>query len=1029
MQRPRCVTSGRWRTGCVIGFVALTGLLRVQETSAQGSVQARLSAEWAGLRSATGAYPTFGIEALGSFDVVALRVEFQPDTTRYSTGDGTFEGLLYSDGLMAAIDPLPHDAAYFEAHLDFLEHYVATVSHGRAAVRTHLLPGVVRVSRQMGSYSPTGRGADSDEELSKMATFIREAWSGAPEAIGLPALDPERTAFVIFHAGVGRDIELVGTTLDKTPEDLPSLFFDADALDRLAPGDVPVVGGIDVDNTLLIPRTETRQGFDFIADESFLAEFSINGMLAASFLNFLGVPDLFDTRTGESAIGPFGLMDGQGIFAMSGLFPPRPSAWTRMVLGWADAQIVEANTPVRFELSVSDPDIALVPVSDGEFFLAEVRHRDPDGSGVRMTVWRDGTTSDIVFENGDDGFNPQSQDGFAGGVVTAVEPYDFALPGGMDDDGNPLVGGVLLWHVDERALVDGLPTNRVNADPERRAVDLEEADGAQDIGHPTGGFFGPAFHLGSPFDFWYEGNPVAVISSTGAEITLYENRFGPDTVPPSESNAGGPTFVQIGGFSAPRPTMTFTIERVSTAGLTPVPGLSGMLDIEATDAASIIKPLPDGAVVFGVASDGTGALAIVSESGVVYAGQELLASEPATDDESVYALSVDGFVRIRADGGVESIGSVPGGPLTGATTAVLLAPDGTVRAGVETAAGPRFIECAAGTCTIDEEHAVSIALTDQGELIRVSPTEVRFGTGDMFWTYPEVSGTIRPAFGRDRNGVLGAVPDPGSGRLHILRPDRSVLTIDVGPDVAPAPLVMDTNGDGLLEIVVPAGDHLLGYERTGAVSAGFPLALGAAGRSVVATRRGDAEPWLFLVTTQDGHLEAVDQGRGRRPITGFPLTVGAAGRAAPLVASNRIWVLSPAGRLQVWELEDELRDAEAFADHGNSSFTVPESSDPPTETPDALLLARETYNWPNPVQGGATRIRFQLTEPARVSIRILDLSGRLVDTLELQSPDSGVPVEVPWAADVPSGVYFARVSASTASGRTESRLVRMAVIR
>lgn len=84
--------------------------------------------------------------AAPEYDVVALRVEFQPDTTRFSTGDGTFAGDLY-EGLAPLIDPLPHDAAYFEAHLAFLEDYVARVSDGQTVVRTHLIPDVVRLPR------------------------------------------------------------------------------------------------------------------------------------------------------------------------------------------------------------------------------------------------------------------------------------------------------------------------------------------------------------------------------------------------------------------------------------------------------------------------------------------------------------------------------------------------------------------------------------------------------------------------------------------------------------------------------------------------------------------------------------------------------------------------------------------------------------------------------------------------------------------------------------------------------------------
>jgi hypothetical protein len=1036
MQRTRGGTAGIGGSGRAIGLAAVAVVLLAPAHATTAQPAGATFADAAGTWRAAAAFEPIRRPASGAYDVVALRVEFQPDTTRFTTGDGTFDGALFTGGLAASIDPLPHDAAYFAAHLAFLEHYVSTVSHGRATVRTHLLPGVVRVSGRMADYSPTGPASDSDGEISKLAALTREAWSMATPSPGLPALDPERTAFVLFHAGVGRDIELLGTTLDKTPEDLPSLFFDRAALDRLAPGTSPEVGGIPVRNTLLIPRTETRQGFDFIADEAFLAEFTINGMLAASFLNFLGVPDLFDASTGESAIGPFGLMDGQGIFAMSGLFPPQPSAWTRLYLGWTDAIVVEGNEPAEVTLrhaeAAEPPAVALVPVGDGEYFLVEVRHRDPGGAGVRLTVWQGGASTEVRFENGDTSFNPQSVDGFPGGVVTAVEPYDFALPGGQDEDGVPLVGGALIWHVDERVLAEGLPTNRVNADAARRAVDLEEADGAQDIGYPTGGFFGPAFHLGSPFDFWYAGNPVTVVTTTGSEIRLYENRFGPDTVPSSASSAGGPSFVQIGDFSEAAPAMTFTVERVPAAGLEPVAGLSHELDLDASAAGSVVKPLGDGAAVFGVGADGAGALALVDAGGVRYPDVELLAAEPAVSADAVYALSPVGFVRVAADGAVQPTGDAPGGPLLAATTPVLRAPDGTLRAGVVAGDGPRVLECLDGACTLGGGLALSLALTDGGEVVTFGSTGARVGAQGDAWSWPPVGGAqrIRAAFGRDAAGFFGAVPDPSSGMLHLLRPDGSVVPVDAGPGLGSAPIVHDTNGDGLLEVVVAVGDRLWGFERSGAVAAGFPVPLRAtaAASPLLVTRVDDSATWVILVATVDGHVEAVDPDR-RRPFAGFPLAVGVGASPAPLIASGRLWAVSPGGRLQVWAMDEPLEDAQALADGGNTSFSLPESLDPPGEAPDGLFVASETYNWPNPVQGGPTRIRFQVTAPASVSIRILDLAGRMVDEIDVPSPDTGVPVEVTWAADVPSGVYFARVRATAPGGRSEDRLVRMAVIR
>ena len=97
---------------------------------------------------------------------------------------------------------------------------------------------------------------------------------------------------------------------------------------------VPVQGGGYVANSLVLPETESRK-IPGIGGDVFL-EYGINGLLCASLGNFLGLPDLFDTKSGATAIGRFGLMDGQGIFSFSGVFPPEPSAWEKY---WLDGSI------------------------------------------------------------------------------------------------------------------------------------------------------------------------------------------------------------------------------------------------------------------------------------------------------------------------------------------------------------------------------------------------------------------------------------------------------------------------------------------------------------------------------------------------------------------------------------------------------------------------------------------------------------------------------------------------------------------
>ena len=92
-------------------------------------------------------------------------------------------------------------------------------------------------------------------------------------------------------------------------------------------------GTFNINNSMIIPETESRE-IEIIGG-SVLYQISINGLLAASVGSYIGLPDLYDTETGLSAIGRFGLMDGQAIFAYNGIFPPEPSAWEKIYMGWA----------------------------------------------------------------------------------------------------------------------------------------------------------------------------------------------------------------------------------------------------------------------------------------------------------------------------------------------------------------------------------------------------------------------------------------------------------------------------------------------------------------------------------------------------------------------------------------------------------------------------------------------------------------------------------------------------------------------
>ena len=90
--------------------------------------------------------------------------------------------------------------------------------------------------------------------------------------------------------------------------------------------------------------------------------------------------------------------------------------------------------------------------------------------------------------------------------------------------------------------------------------------------------------------------------------------------------------------------------------------------------------------------------------------------------------------------------------------------------------------------------------------------------------------------------------------------------------------------------------------------------------------------------------------------------------------------------------------------------------------------ASRAYNWPNPAYGGTTMIRYFVKEAATVTVKIYDMAGDLVATLQGQGI-AGMDNEVAWnLADVQSGIYFAHIDAAGAAA-SGSAVVKIAVVK
>jgi hypothetical protein len=163
-------------------------------------------------------------------------VQFRADSDPETTGDGRFT--LQSSGDVT-VDPPPHDAAYFGNQLLALSNYYSRVSGGRLVLSAELHPRTIELPDSMGRYYY----GDGDADVTRgTAVLFRDAIRQADaDGVRFSSYD----CFIVFHAGVGRDINL---DYDATPKDIPSVFLGLKDLKQALPAGEFNGDGLSVQN-------------------------------------------------------------------------------------------------------------------------------------------------------------------------------------------------------------------------------------------------------------------------------------------------------------------------------------------------------------------------------------------------------------------------------------------------------------------------------------------------------------------------------------------------------------------------------------------------------------------------------------------------------------------------------------------------------------------------------------------------------------------------------------------------------------
>lgn len=977
--------------------------------------------------------------------ILALMVDFQTSTGNLTTGTGKFQ-LETTSAVM--IDPPPHDSSYFATKLQFLSNYFRKVSNGRMIVHGEVFGRVVTLPRQMSSYSPAKDGSN-DKPL---ANLVVESWRLADSLY--PAIQFNLyQAFMIFHAGVGRDLDLVSALgYDPAPFDIPSLTFGLATL-RTYLGD-PAYAGIPVDggsfritNTMVLPETQTRllPG----SGRSDTLQGSINGLLANSLGSFLGLPDLFNTKTGLSGIGMFGLMDvAGGISFFGGLFPPEPSAWEKIALGWVTPITVGPGTSTielpAVGLKTGRDTVYKIPITDTEYFLLENRSRDPHGNGQKVTVRRGNSTVTLSFPTDTAGFDTYDVRSINGSVVD-VEDFDWAVPG-LTSYGTAFAGGgILIWHIDEAVISRNLATNAVNADLSHPGVYLKEADGSRDIGRNYDPFSEPGSgsEYGSPLDFWFEGNLSPV----------YKNVFDKNSHPDSRSHSGASSLVSVRGFGPKSPRMKATVEigdlqfrRISgfsknlgaaspatpltTTPTTVLAGANGK--IFAFNQNGVSRTLDDS----GLLSSKGGALAACAfefDRGLVIAGVQdstlilINATDAGLDGVLEYVERTDLHVgdQITVPPMFVELSLTPSFVVgTAHGTVVRYTPAGLLQHKSKLSSSPVTALLQLPTVSLLEPAELFVAC---GGYLYGEQRSVALGDSSLPWI---MAGAV------SRSGDFLAVGQRGGNRIAAFSRDLAQKLYDtsLGQDTLVSLSATDVDGDGEKDVVALTSSRIYVVNRAGAVLSGFPVSApwgrSFVGDALLAELNGDSSPEI-LAATSDGDLVACTKSGAM--VTGFPLQISSGGKAALALfrtgtGSLGVSSLTSSGHLQAVEIVRPYSvvwsQTSGNARHANSDASTGNGSAVSSE----FLPRSRVYNWPNPAYGGSTFIRYYTSENAELTITIFDLAGVKITELKAHST-GGLDGEVRWdLSGIQSGVYLARVEAVGAT-RTETAIIKIAVVK
>jgi hypothetical protein len=967
--------------------------------------------------------PKFGISLFpDTLFVYGVMVQFPEDTDPNTTGNGRFD---VSNNYPDSVDAPPHDSTYFVNHLEFLKNYYIKSSKGKLVISYRMIGGVRNLSKKMSEYSPR-----RTENLGRLGNLFFDTWTSVDSVFDFSGIDPSKSAFLIFHAGVGRDVDLVSQGIFQGELDLPSIYISNSTLKSIY-GDTTqgfyTKEGLIIPSSSILPEQEYRVINTSFGD-SYL-ELGLNGIITASIGSHLGLPDLFNTITGVTAIGRFGLMDGQSIFSYSGVFPPEPSAWEKQYLGWVTPIVVTVPGLITSKAASIDDGFSSVYKiykSAKEYFLIENRNRDANKNGCTVYFINNGVRDSVKFTKDEQGFENGDIWKLKKNIVD-VDELDWSLPGYKNDTAD-YQGGILIWDIDENVIDAKIASNTINNDINHKGVDLEEAKGSQDIGvviaTPLGNFISDGFF----YDYWYNGNHYV-------PATVYKNEFTPTSIPNSKSYSNIDSRVCLRNFSGIDALMTFNYEQCSN-----IVNISGFPRFVGKDTTGNAQPI-------GIDYNGNGFDELfINVKDSLYGfrdnGNPIRVDMPNGFLKDSVSKYIVGYINNPSLAGKNIVGvynnnlvflnfvidSTTGVPIVNTRTAdnILTTPVMINASSDSIYAGMTSGKIAKLNTTLINFSYDSVSNSVIKELARTSALANQYSFIDNLNMY-----IANGIFISGQNASVNLVVNNSN---EIVLNNRSIFKNEAG-SIYSSPVIADINKDGNMEIIFTADNKVYALNMNGVVIDHFPFSVPgvdkiSSGVSVADLNNDGIVDVIF--GTADGRVYAY--GIDGKIVPGFPLLTGKEVKCTPAIINNAgnfgIAAYSQDGYIYAWKTgwsydstnvlwKNYLKDVQ----HSNlgSKLYLSNATGP-------CLPKDKFYNWPNPVYGKTTNIRYFLGIAASsIKIKIMDLSGELVTTLN-GTVNAGFDNEVAWdVSSVQSGIYVGVIEMEGGCGETAS--IKIAVVK